>query len=167
MTVQSLDVSAIATTPLGAVSLQVSGSSGMTIEVAPAEIPELPDGMAVDGVTLICVRLATPISRELPVRVRVTFGQDGDPETGQFLDSIAFSSDAGVLQVAMRDNEWLAANGVIAEPVQYELRGFSQTISQAPAGTAFYVGVTWRVDKGAAAANDASAWFAADLALPG
>jgi hypothetical protein len=167
MTLQSSEASATATSPLGGVSIHVSGSSGVTIAVAPAEVPGLPSGMAVDGVMLFSIRLAMPVTPELPLRLRVDVGRDGDAETGERLESMSFASGEGILQVATRDREWLAAEGVTAEWVQYQPQGFTQIISEAAAGTALYVSVAWRVDERAAAANDISTWFAADLALPG
>ncbi|RIA43893.1 hypothetical protein DFR49_2124 [Hephaestia caeni] len=166
MSVQISEVSTTATSPLGAVSFHVSGSSGITIDVSQTEVPALPKGMVVDGVMLICIHIATPVTREFPVQLTASVGCNGDAETGEWLESMAFPSDDGVLQVAMRDTEWLAANGVTAEPVQYQRQGFYQIISNAPAATTLYVSVAWRVDDRAAAANDASTWFAADLTLP-
>ncbi|QCI68240.1 hypothetical protein [Phreatobacter stygius] len=165
MSVQEPEARATAVSPLGTLSLHVTGASGVTIDVAQAQVPKLPEGMAVDGVMLICVRLAVQITRESPMRIRATADQDGHPETGEWLESMAFANGAGRLQVAMRDDAWLAARGVAAEPVQYERQGFSQVIHEAPAGTALYVSAAWRIDC-ATAAGDVSAWFAADLALP-
>jgi hypothetical protein len=78
---------------------------------------------------------------------------------------MAFGNEAGVLQVATRDDEWLATKGIVAEPVTYERRGFTQTINEAPAGTVLYVSAAWRT--ASLPVNDASTWFAVDLALPG
>jgi hypothetical protein len=167
MTMLSSGASATAATPLGAVSLHVEGSPGVTIAVADVQASELPPGMAVDGAILISVLVAMPVTPESPLRLRVTAGRDGGSDTGEWLESMEFASGDGILHMATRDSDWLAAKGVAAEPVQYERQGFTQTISEAPAGTALYISVAWRVDAIAAAANDASTWFAADLALPG
>jgi len=164
--VQSAQTRASAVSPLGTVTLEVSGSAAIVIDVASADVPKLPEGLAVDGVTLFSVRLVSPVTRKSPVLLRATAHQDGDPEAGQWLDSISFESEAGVLQVAVRDDEWLAAKGVIAEPVGYDRQGFKQIINEAPAGTVLHVSVAWRAVP-IAAVNDASTWFAADLALPG
>lgn len=163
----SLEAGATATTPLGEVSLCVEGSAGVTIGVAPAAIPDLPEGMAVDGVILMTIRVATPVTPDSPLRLRVSVGQDGDAETGEWLESMSFASAEGILQVATHDCEWLISKGVTADWVQYESQGFTQSVRKAPAETALHVSVAWRVDERAAVANDASTWFAADLALPG
>lgn len=163
--VQSTHARASAMSPLGSVSLEVNGSSAVAIEVGPVGVPALPDGMTVDGAVLFSLRLATGVSRRSPVRIYVTVDREGDPETGQWLDSMAFGNEAGVLQVAMRDDEWLATKGIVAEPVTYERRGFTQTINEAPAGTVLYVSAAWRT--ASLPVNDASTWFAVDLALPG
>src|SRR5436305_1486253 len=112
------DVSETVLSPLGAVSVRVSGGQGATIQVAKPDIPELPEGMAVDGVTLIRIDIAAPVIQELPVLLQVTAYRNGDPETGEWLDSMAFISPEGVLQVAVHDSDWLAVNGVVADPVQ-------------------------------------------------
>jgi len=162
----SAQTRASAMSPLGTVTLDVSGTVATVINVDPADVSELPEEMAVDGVMLFSVRLVSPATRKSPVVLRATAHQDGDPETGQFLDSIAFESEAGVLQVAVRDDEWLAANGIIADPVGYDRQGFTQIINEAPTDTVLHVSVAWRAAP-VVGMNDASTWFAADLALPG
>ncbi|USU11874.1 hypothetical protein NF701_15270 [Sphingomonadaceae bacterium OTU29THOMA1] len=157
---------AVASTPFGDVRLDVSGSSDVSIAVTSADLPALPNGMAVDGVFLFAIRLASPVTRKSATSVSATAGQDGDPESGQWLDSMSFGSVAGVLQVAVRDDEWLATHGVIAEPVVYAQRGFRQVISEAPSGVVLYASVAWRTAS-TNVANDSSTWFAADLLLPG
>lgn len=162
---QSNHSRASALSPLGTVSLEVSGSSAVAIEICPAGVPALPAGMVIDGVLLFSIRLALKVSSQSPVQISVTVDRDGYPETGQWLDSMAFGNDAGVLQVAMRDDEWLAAKGIVAEPAKYGRRGFDQTINEAPAGTVLYASAAWR--NAPSSVNDASTWFAADLVLPG
>lgn len=157
---------AVASTPLGEVHLDVSGSSDVAITITAADPPALPHGMAVDGALLFSVRLASPVIRKWPVSVSATAGQDGDPESGQWLDSMSFRSAAGILQVAVRDDEWLATHGVIAEPVKYAQKGFRQEISEAPSGVVLYASVAWRTTS-TNVASDNSTWFAADLLLPG
>lgn len=156
-----------ATTPFGAVSVRAEGSAGATIRAARVELPGLPDGMAVGGIFLFSIRVAGPVTRELPLRLEVSVDRDGAPEPGQWLESMAFAGDDGVLQVATHDSEWLAAKGIVAEHVHYASRGFTQLLWEAPAGTVLHVSVAWSVDEGAAPADDFSPWFAADLALPG
>jgi len=156
---------AVATTPFGAVTLDVTGSSAVIVDVAPADVPELPDGMAVDGVLLFSVRLQEHVTPTSPVRLSASADHKGGPETGEWLDSMVYEIASGVMQVAVRDDEWLAARRIAAEPVQYETRGFSQMIREAAAGTVLYASVAWRVDR-SATTNDSSTWFAADLALP-
>jgi hypothetical protein len=153
-------------TPLGAVLIQVSGSATTTIALKETEVSNLPKGMAIDGVVLCCIRIATPVVRGFPLRLSATVDQDGGPEPGEWLESMSFSSDNGILQVATRESSWLAAYGLAAEPVQMERNGFSQTILEAPAETALFVSVAWRLRDGLAAGDDGSTWFAADLALP-
>lgn len=158
---------ATAGTPLGAVLVHVEGPPGVTIFVADAEVPELPPGMAVDGVILISVRTASPVTPKAPLHLRVAAGLDGSADTGEWLESMQFASREGLLQVATRDRDWLAAKGISAGDVHYERQGFSRTLSGAAAGTEFHVTIAWRVDEQAEATDDASTWFAADLALPG
>lgn len=79
---------------------------------------------------------------------------------------MSFESAAGTLQVAVRDDEWLATHGVIAEPVGYGQQGLSQVISEAPSGVVLYASVAWRTAS-RKVANDSSTWFATDLLLPG
>lgn len=159
-------VSETVLSPLGAVSVSITGRPGATIQVAKPDIPELSEGMAVDGVTLIRIDISAPVIPEFPVLLQVTAYQDGDAETGEWLDSMAFISPEGVLQVAVHDSDWLAVNGIVADPVQYEPRGFKQTITKSGVGTTLYVSLAWRLADGDALADDASTWFAADLALP-
>ena len=156
---------AVASTPLGDVRLDVGGTSDVSITVASSDLPALPDGMAVDGVLLFSIRLASPVARISPVTVSVSAGKDGDPESGQWLDSMSFVSAAGVLQVAVRDDEWLASDGVVAGPVEYAQQGFRQIISEAPGGMMLYASVAWRIAS-TNVVNDSSTWFAADLVLP-
>ena len=164
MTTSAL-VSSVATTPLGAVTLEVGGSSMVAIDVAHADTAELPDGMAVDGVLLFSVRLQEQVTPSSPARLSASADHEGGPETGEWLDSMGFEIGSGVMQVAVRDDEWLAAHGITADPVQYEKRGFSQLIREAAAGTVLYASVAWRVHR-SVTANDGSAWFAADLGRP-
>lgn len=160
------EATATAISPVGVVSLHVHGSLGVTIGVNEAEAPDLPDGMAVGGVTLIKVGIATPVTRGAPLLLDVAVDHEGDAETGEWLESMAFRTTVGVLQVAARDPDWLAGNGIVAEYVDYGPRGFRQTILEADADTTLYVSVAWRTGDSTAIADDASTWFAADLALP-
>ena len=156
---------AVAFTPVGAVTLEVTGSSAVIIDVAKADVPELPKGMAVDGVLLLSARLQEDVTLTSPVRLTANADHRGVPETGEWLDSMAYEISGGAMQVAIRDDEWLAARHIAAEPVQYETCGFSHVISEAAAGTVLYASVAWRLHP-SATANDSSTWFAADLALP-
>ena len=119
----------------------------------------------VDGVPLLSVRRGEHVTPTSPVHVRASANQDGAPETGEWLDSMVFESAGGVLQVAMRDDDWLAGKRITAEPIHYERQGFRQTITEAAAGTVLYASVIWRVAH-RATANDSSTWLAADLSLP-
>lgn len=157
---------ATATSPLGVVSLHVRGSSDVTIGVSEAVAPELPVGMAVDGAMLIKVGIATPVTLGAPLLVDVAVEHEGDAETGQWLESMAFQTAEGVLQVAARDPEWLAGHGIVAEYVDYGSRGFRQTILEAAAGATLYFSVVWRIEDHTAIADDISTWLAADLVLP-
>jgi hypothetical protein len=160
------EVTATASSPLGVVSLHVHGSSGVTVGVNEAVAPELPDGMAVDGVMLIQVGITRQVTRGAPLLLDVAVDHEGDAETGEWLESMAFRTAEGVLQVAARDPEWLAGRGIVAEYVDYRSRGFRQAILEAAAGTTVYVSVAWRLGDRTAIADDVSTWFAADLALP-
>lgn len=156
----------VAVTPLGSVTLDVSGPLDVAIEVAPATTPELPEGMAVDGLLLFSILLRSTVTPRSPAIITATADQDGDPESGERLDSMVFESAGGFLQLAVRDDEYLAAKCIIAEPVRYGQQGLSQTITSAPAGTVLYASVAWRRTS-TTIVNDLSTWFAADLALPG
>lgn len=157
---------ATATSPLGVVSLHVLGSSDVTIGVSQADSPKLPEGMAVDGVMLIKVVIATQVTREAPLLLKVAVDQEGDAETGEWLESMAFQTAEGVLQIGARDPEWLAGKDILAEYVDYGPRGFRQTILEAAAGTTLYLSVVWRIGNGTANADDISTWLAAEMVLP-
>jgi hypothetical protein len=161
------EASAIVPTPLGAVSICVTGGAGIIIEVEPVPVPRLPEGMVVDGVTLVRVRIEGGVRRDFALNLRVTADLEGDPESGEWLDSVAYPGRAGTFQVAVRDNEWLEAKGIISEPVVYERHGLRQTVNEAPAGASLHVSVAWRSIEGDRPSTDLSTWFAADLALPG
>lgn len=165
MTIASQTTSA-ATLPLGVVVFGIIGLPSVTIEVSPIEVPKLPDGMVVDGVMLASINVATPVTREMPLHLEVTFDHEGHRDTGECLESIGFQSDRGALHVAVRDDEWLAARGVVADHVEHKSRGFRQTIFEADAGTRLYVSVAWREGRRDPVTDDVSTWFAADLALP-
>lgn len=164
---QNLGTRACASTPLGALSLAVSGSPAASVRLIDVAPPDLPEGMAVDGVMLFHVLLEAPVGPDCPVFLRVFADEPGDSETGERLESIGFRSGKGVLQAAMRDKEWLAAEGVCAEWAEYGPHGMEQKITQAAAGYALHVGVAWRLAGPALPADDVSTWFAADLILPG
>lgn len=161
------EASVIVPTPLGAVSVNVTGGAGLVLDVEPVTPPRLAQGMAVDGVMLVRVRVDGGVVRDLPLNLHVTADHEGGPESGQWLDSVSYSTPAGTLQVAVRDGEWLEAKKIVSEPVAYEPRGFRQTVNAAPAGALLYVSVAWRARQSdRALPDDASTWFAADLALP-
>lgn len=160
------EASEIVPTPLGAVSVRVTGGSGVLIEVMPVPVPQLPEGMAVDGVKLVRVGVEGRVSRDSPLKLIVTVDLKAVPEDGQYLNSIECHANGGILQVAVRDNYWLEAKGIVAEPVAYQPHGLLQTVREAPAGIFLYVSVAWRAIEGDLRSSDGSTWFAADLALP-
>jgi hypothetical protein len=123
--------------------------------------------MVVDGVALVRVRVEGRVRRDLPLRLHVTADLEGGPDSGQYLDSVCYEGRGGTLHVAVRDDEWLDAKGIISEPVAYERNGFRQTVNEAPAGALLHVSMAWRAIEGdLASTDDASTWFAADFALP-
>ena len=136
------------------------------IDVVPAQMPRLPEGMAVDGVRLVRVTMDAGVRSDLPLSLQVTADLDGEPEAGEWLDSVAYQGRDGTFQIAVRDSEWLEAKGLVAEPVGYEPRGLRQTVNNAPVGALLYVSLAWRVVEGGLASDDFSTWFAADLVLP-
>jgi hypothetical protein len=139
----------------------------VTIEVEPILAPQLPEGMVVDGATLVRVRIEGGVRHDLPLNLRVTADLEGGPESGQWLDSVGYPAPGGTLQVGVRDCEWLETKRIISEPVSYDPRGLRQTVNEAPAGALLHVSVAWRATKGDLASPDNSAtWFAVDLALP-
>jgi hypothetical protein len=150
-------------TPMGAVLVRVTGGSGAAIEVERVPVPRLPDGMAVDGVQQVRLRINDAIRCGLPLNLHVTANREGHPDSGQWLDSVAYVSNGGIVQVAVRDSEWLEARGVIAE-VAYETRGLRLTVNEAPAGALLHVSVVWLESD--LPSTYICAWFAADLALP-
>jgi hypothetical protein len=161
------EASATVSTPFGAVSIRVTGAPGVVIEVEPLPTPTLPEGMAVDGVKLVRVRIEGRVMRASPLNLHVMADLEGSPESGQFLDSVGYQAPGGTLHVAVRDNEWLEANGIVSEPVAYERCGLRQTVNEAPAGASLHVSVAWRAKQSdPATADDLSTWFAVDLALP-
>lgn len=160
------EANATVPSPLGVMSFRVHGSASVTIGVNEAKAPRLPNGMAVDGVMLVNVDIATPVVRGAPLLIDVTVNHEGHADTGEWLESMSFRTAEGVLQVGTRDPEWLGAWGIVAEYVDYGSRGFRQTILEAAAGTTLYVSVVWRIGELAALEDDVSTWFAAELALP-
>jgi hypothetical protein len=154
-------------TPLGAVSVRVTGGAGVVMEVSMVPVPQLPAGMVVDGVMLVRMRIEGGVARGLPLNLHVTADLEGSPESGEWLDSVAFRSRGGTFQVAVRDNEWLQGKGIVSEHVTYERCGLRQTVNEAPPGALLHVGVAWRTIEGGLPSTDESTWFAADLALPG
>jgi hypothetical protein len=165
MSTHTANTEAVINSHVGAVTVAIRGSPDVAIEVSAVPLPELPDGMIVDGVMLFLIRLASPVSQDLPVTFSASANQEGGPESGQWLDSMAFENARGIFQVAIRDDEWLAAQGIVAEPVSYGRHGFFQTIREAPSGTVLYASVAWRTVFTGTEKNS-STWFAADLALP-
>ena len=155
-----------ATLPIGVVVFGVIGSTSVTIGISQIEVPTLPDGMVVDGVVLASINIATPVTRELPLHLEVTFDHEGHPDTGECLESMEFQTDQGALHVAVRDDEWLAARGVVAGCVEYWSKGFRQTIFEAAAGTKLHISAAWREGSRDPTTDDVSTWFASDLALP-
>jgi hypothetical protein len=64
-------------TPLGAVSVRVTGGARVIIEVKSVPVPGLPKGMVVDGVTLVLVRIEGGVGRDLPLNLHVTAELEG------------------------------------------------------------------------------------------
>lgn len=160
------DANVTVPTPLGTVSVRVTGGAGVVIDAAKVPVPQLPEGMVVDGVTLVQVRIEGGVRRDLPLHLHVTADLEGGPESGQWLDSVGYAGRDGTLQVAVHDDEWLETKGIASEPVAYERHGLRQTVNEAPSGALLHVSVVWRAVEGGLAPADSSTWFAADLALP-
>lgn len=158
--------SALVPTPLGVVSIRVSGGRGVAIEVATLPEPRLPEGMVVDGVKLVRIGAAAGVTQDQPLTLHVTADFEASPESGEWLDSVAYPASNGTIQVAVRDKEWLEAGGIVSEHVVYERHGLCQTVTEAPSGTVLHVSVAWRALEGGLPPADISTWFAADLALP-
>jgi hypothetical protein len=142
MSTHTANTEAVINSPVGAVTVAIRGSPDVAIEVSAVPLPELPDGMIVDGVMLFLIRLASPVSQDLPVTFSASANQEGGPESGQWLDSMAFENARGIFQVAIRDDEWLAAQGIVAEPVSYGRHGFklSAKLPQEPFSTRVLLG---------------------------
>jgi hypothetical protein len=122
--------------------------------------------MVVDGVRLVRVRADSGVLHDLPLKLHVTADGEASPETGEWLDSVAYPASNGTIQVAVRDKDWLEGRGIVSDHIAYERHGFCQTVTEAPGGTVFHVSVVWRALAGGLPSADASTWFAADLALP-
>lgn len=152
-------------TPLGDVLVAVSRATRVGFEEMPAA-PALPEGMRVDGVKLLCVRFEQDVTPDSPLLLTVAAGRPGEASSGEWLESLAFEGPEGVLQVGLRDCEWLVADGIIASWASYEDGGLQQTVTVAPAEALMYVSVAWRSAKDGDAEDDISTWFAVDLALP-
>jgi hypothetical protein len=159
-------VSETVPTPLGAVSIQITGGAGVVIEVTSAPVPQLVEDMVCDGVKLVRARIESEVRRDFPLNLYVTANLKGYADSGEWLDSVAYPTCSGNFHIAMRDSDWLKVKGIVAD-VFYEEQGLRQTVYEAPAGTLLYISIAWRVIKrDQSSTDDLSTWFAADLALP-
>lgn len=153
-------------TSLGEVLVTASGCTSVSFEELPIAIPALPRGMRVDGVKLLRIRLEQTVTPDEPLLLRVAAARTGYANTGEWLESMEFESPEGVLQVGLRDCEWLAREGIVASWASYEPDRLQQTVTAAPAGASIFVSVAWRSVSDIDAEDDISTWFAVDLALP-
>jgi hypothetical protein len=144
----------------------VSGGGGVAIKVDTVPEPRLPEGMVADGVKLVRVGAEAGVMRDQPLTLLVAADCEASPESGEWLDSVAYYTGNGTVQVAVRDKDWLEAGGIVSEHVAYERHGLCQTVTEAPSGTVLHVSVAWRALEGGLPSTDVSTWFAADLALP-
>ena len=103
---------ALVPTPLGVVSIRVSGGGGVAIEVDTVPEPRLPEGMVVDGVKLVRVGAEAGVMRDQPLTLHVTADFEASPESGEWLDSVAYSARNGTIQVAVRDKDWLGSGPI-------------------------------------------------------
>jgi hypothetical protein len=172
-------------TPLGAVVLRVDGNaehikSAITMTEAN---PELPKGMFVTRTVLFDVRLDA-LADGTGAQIALSLEGDtvGTPETGQWLESVAFAGAAARMNLATRDAAWMLSYGADAGRVPARLRiedassdHAAWCVSFSPRGLI----VTVALAKGetmtcpfavafvsASDADPASTWFAVDGALP-
>lgn len=153
-------------TPLGDVIVTARGHTSVRFEEMPASVPALPQGMRVAGVKLLRVQFQQSITLNQPHLLQVATARPGDASTGEWLESMEFENPDGVLQVGLRDCEWLAGEGISASWASYDVAGLRQTITAAPADASIFVSVAWRSASNTDADEDVSTWFAVDLMLP-
>jgi hypothetical protein len=152
-------------TPLGPVLITLQGDDeGVRIERTSVS-PDLPEGLFVDGALLVELVFEREISTDLILLAR--FAEEGGPEPGEHLDCVTFDTPHGRLGLATRDQDWLASRGVQSDQADYEPFGLRLEIKNVPANAKVPIGLAWRLSSNPAwPDDDASTWFAADLALP-
>jgi hypothetical protein len=151
-------------TPLGPVLLTVEGETGEAhLEVLEAT-PALPEGSRVDGVMLLRLIFDRQVRRSDQVLVRAAFEASGSPECGEWLESILFETSTGRLSIGVRDQEWLAGRKVAVDWADLQANALTLPVHEAPAGTLLPISLAWRFNP--IPEDDASTWFAVDLALP-
>jgi hypothetical protein len=153
-------------TPLGDVTVTARGPTRVHFEELPMAVPALPKGMRVGGVKLLRIRLEQGVTPDDAFLLTVAAARTGDASTGEWLEGMAFESPEGVLQVGLRDCEWLAGDGISASWASYEADGLQQSVTVAPPGASIFVSVAWRSVSDMNADDDVSTWLAVELALP-
>ncbi|MFC5390667.1 hypothetical protein U0030_01110 [Brevundimonas bullata] len=153
-------------TSLGEVLVTASGYVSVGFEEVPVVIPALPRGMRVDGVKLLRIGIEQTVTPNKSLLLKVAAARTGYATTGEWLEGMELVNPEGVLQVGLRDCEWLAGEGIVASWASYEANHLQQTVTTAPAGASIFVSVAWRAAGEMAVEDDISTWFAVDLTLP-
>jgi hypothetical protein len=152
--------------PLGDVRLLVRFEPGIQIESVPVPELHLPAGMSIDGAALVRVTTLGEVSAAQPLTLEILADFEAEPESGEWLDSVVFSTPGGRLQVGTRDTDYLRDRGIACDEVEYTARGMRLAVREAPAATALFVSIAWRLAQADGGQDDMSTWFAVELALP-
>jgi len=187
--VTSLHEVARVDTPLGPVLLRIREQNGNATHMSIAVTirdgdPQLPDGMRVDRCVVLDLGLAALDDGAVAyVELALEGDTAGSPETGEWLESIAFEGAAARINIATRDAAWMLSYGPDHDRVPVRLR--ADNIS--PTNAAWRVAYTPRgltvttasLAKGemlncpfaiafvsAPDVDPASTWFAVDGVLP-
>jgi len=164
-------------TPLGL--LEFSTSLEGTEQIYPSEVtytvfeiePDIPDGMAVQKLTAVLVKL-TPQADRCNVRVGFrwleSLGIAGDPQSGERLDAQAWEGNGYIVTVGTEDYDALASRlselGMKQEnyPVTYRPDGIDVVFPHIPRGVLVSLHFVVAVNKSPERA-ECSSWYAVDI----
>lgn len=111
-------------TPLGRVQLHLPANAGVSASTTISEVhPELPAGMRVDRVVRIDLQMkALSDMAPLMFALLLESPHEGDPESGEFFESVRFNARGTQLSLAARDAHWMLDHGVERKLVPAHLR---------------------------------------------